>query len=141
MKRDMMSSPNKFSFLEWNSRAPIHLPGSTILEHVKCRIQSLTSKSRSNLFIKEIKLKFVSKCPLSLDHEAQHPSNNHQICHKSSPTPLTKENLQSLPTSSNQSCYISEDQMFERVSLGLPTKRMAGLKVVQAWQEKWEAIG
>jgi hypothetical protein len=115
------------------------LLGFTFPDHAKCQTQPLTSKPRSTLFRKALKV--VSDLFLSVDPEELHPSNNHQICRKSSPTPLTKENLQILPTSSNRSIYISNDQTFERISLGLPTRRIAGWKLVQAWEEKWEEIG
>jgi hypothetical protein len=141
MKRDIMLNQNKFSILEWNPCPPVPLLGFTISKQPKCQTQPLTSKPRSTLFRNTLKIVSDSDFFLSVDPGAQHISNNRQICHKSSPTPLTKENLQILPTSSNRSFYISNDQKFERVLLGLPTRRMAGWKLVQAWEEKWEEIG
>ncbi|PMD21935.1 hypothetical protein NA56DRAFT_748290 [Hyaloscypha hepaticicola] len=53
-------------------------------------------------------------------------------------TPLTRENLRQLQIApSNLNLYLSRDQNFERVPLGLQTQRRCGEEMVREFEERW----
>ncbi|KUJ20459.1 uncharacterized protein LY89DRAFT_682190 [Mollisia scopiformis] len=58
-------------------------------------------------------------------------------------TPLTKENLRQLPHPpySNQETYSKVDQNFEKVPLGLETRRVDGIATLRAWDQRWATAG
>lgn len=55
--------------------------------------------------------------------------------------PLDQKSLRDLPhTESNLDKYLQREQAWERTSLGLPTSRKSGKKLVGEWDKHWTMV-